>query len=560
MRERLTAALAGAALALGAAATPLAASAQGAHQGGTLRLVSNASEGTIDPQVNYTAQFWQVFFVVYDGLVGFAKASGEESNDIVADLAEAVPKPEDGGKTYVFKLREGIKFSNGQDVTPRDVVASFQRIFKVSSPNAGTWYNVIAGADACLKTPATCTLDGGVVADDKARTVTFHLTQPDAEFMDKLAVPFGVILPASTPAQDLGTKPAPSTGPYMIVSYDPNRQMRLVRNPNFKQWSEEAQPAGNADEIDYNYGLDDEAEVTAIENGQADFMFDDLPADRLGEVGSRFPSQVHISPQFAFFYLAMNVNLAPFNNEKAREAVAFAVDRRAIVNLRGGPRLATPTCQILPPGFPGYEPYCPWTKGASPQDPTKTWTAPDMARAKQLMQDSGIKPGTPITLITNDRAVERAMGTYVQGVLRNLGFDASTKALSPNIQFTYIQNTNNKVQISLTDWFQDYPAPSDFLNVLLSCDNFHPGSDASINISGFCSKDIDAQMKQALTTAVTDKTAANTMWAKIDQELTNTAAVAPLFTPKHVDFVSKRLANYIWSDQFRMIFSKVWVQ
>ena len=557
MRERLTATLAAGALALGAATIPLPAKAQGAgaHQGGTLRLVSNASAGTIDPQINYESQFWQVYFVVYDGLVSFAKATGEASNDIVADLAEAVPKPADGGKTYAFKLRDGIKFSNGQAVTPGDVVASFQRLFKVASPNAGSWYNVIVGADACLKTPATCTLDGGVVADNKARTVTFHLTQPDAEFMDKLAVPFGAILPASTPPQDLGTNPPPSTGPYMIASYDPNRQMKLVRNPYFKQWSEEAQPQGYADEIHYDYGLDDEAAVTAIENGQADFMFNDLPADRLGEVGSKFASQVHISPQLAIFYVAMNVNLAPFDNPKVRQAVNFAIDRRAVVNLRGGPRLSTVTCQILPPNFPGYEPYCPWTK-----NPGKTWSAPDMARAKQLMQESGIAPGQSVTLISDDVAVNREIATYLQSVLRDLGFNASIKTLSHNIQFTYIQNTNNKVQISLTDWYQDYPAPSDFLYVLLGCDSFHPGSDASPDIAGFCDKSIDAQMHQAMSTAVTDQAAANKMWAKIDKDMTDAAALAPLFNPKHADFVSKRLGNYMWSDQFRMIFSKAWVQ
>ena len=556
MRDRTTAMLAAGALALAAMTAPVASSAAaGPHQGGTLRLVSNASQGTIDPQINYTSAFWQVFFVTYDGLVGFAKANGETSNDVVADLAEAVPKPQGGGKTYVFKLRPGIAFSNGQAVTPGDVVATFRRLFKVSNPNAGTWYNVLVGADACLKTPASCTLDGGVVADDKAGTITFHLTQPDAEFMYKLSVPFAAVLPANTPAQDLGTKPAPGTGPYAIASYDPNRQMRLARNPHFKQWSEEAQPEGYVDEINYSYGLDDEAAVTAVENGQADWMFDDLPADRLGEIGSRYASQVHISPLFAFFYVPMNVNLAPFNNEKVRQAVNFAIDRRAVVNLYGGPRLATVSCQVLPPGFPGYQPYCPYTK-----NPGTTWTAPDMAKAKQLMQDSGVKPGTQVTLISNDRAVNRAIATYLQSVLHELGFDASVKALSPNIQFTYIQNTNNKVQISLTDWFQDYPAPSDFLNVLFSCANFHPGSDASINVSGFCDKAIDAQMQEALKTAVTDQAAANKMWAKIDQEVTDHAPAATLFTPKHVDFVSKRLGGYTYSDQFHMIFSRVWVQ
>ncbi len=554
MRMRSIAMLAAGALAFGAAAAPRAQAA-GAHTGGTLKLVSVASEGTIDPQINYTSMYWQVFFITYDGLVGFEKTSGPDSNKIVADLATEIPKPQDGGKTYVFTLRRGIKFSNGKTVTPDDVVASFQRLFKVSNPNAGTWYNVIVGADACLKTPATCTLSGGVVADDKANTVTFHLTAPDAEFMDKLAVPFGTILPADTAAKDLGTTPAPTTGPYMISQYDPNRIMKLVRNPYFKQWSAKAQPAGYVDEIDFNYGLSDEAAVTAVENGQADWMFNQPPTDRLGELGTKYAKQIYIRPLFAFYYVAMNTNLAPFNNLKVRQAVNFATDRRATVNLYGGPRLAQPTCQILPPGFPGYEPYCPWTK-----NPGKTWTAPDLAKAKALMQQSGVAPGTKVTLIVIDRAADRAIGGYLQSMLNSLGFNASLKAISPNIQFTYIQNTKNQVQISLTDWYQDYPAPSDFLNVLFSCANFHPGSDSSINISGFCDKGIDAQMQKALSTAVTDPEAALGMWAKIDRQVTDQAPVAPLFAPKHLDFVSKRLGNYTWSDQFHMIFSKVWVQ
>ncbi len=249
------------------------------------------------------------------------------------------------------------------------------------------------------------------------------------------------------------------------------------------------------------------------------------------------------------------MNLAPFDNLKVRQALNFAINRRAAVILYGGPRLATPTCQILPPGFPGYEPYCPYTKS-----PGTTWTAPDMARAKQLMQDSGIKPGEPVTVIVRDRAVDRAIGTYVLSVLHDLGFDAAVKSVSQNIQLTYIQNTSNKVQISLTDAFEDYPAPSDFLAVLFSCANFHPGSDSSINISGFCDKDIDAQMQQALATAETDTAAADKIWAEIDRAVTDQAPAVSLFTPKNVDFVSKRLGNYTYSDQFRMIFSQVWVQ
>ena len=175
------------------------------HRGGTLRLLSQSAGGSLDPKINYTLQYWTVYQYVYDGLVTFKHAAGSEGFTIVPDLAEAMPEPQNGGKTYVFKIRKGIKFADGRDLTVKDVVASFQRIFKVSTPTAGSFYNGIVGADACLKTPATCTLDGGVVADEAANTVTINLVAPDAEFFDKLAVPHGVILPADTPPKDMGS-------------------------------------------------------------------------------------------------------------------------------------------------------------------------------------------------------------------------------------------------------------------------------------------------------------------------------------------------------------------
>ena len=163
-----------------------------------------AAAGTMDPQINYTLQYWQLYQAIYDGLVAFKKGQGKEGFKVVADLAEEVPAPQDDGKTYVFKLRKGVKFSNGDPVAVKDVVASFQRIFKISGPTSGTFYNGIVGADACIKTPASCTLDGGVVGDEAANTITFHLTRADPEFMYKLAVPHASILPASTPANDMG--------------------------------------------------------------------------------------------------------------------------------------------------------------------------------------------------------------------------------------------------------------------------------------------------------------------------------------------------------------------
>lgn len=524
------------------------------HRGGTLRLLAKAAGGTLDPQVNYTLQYWQLFQATYDGLLAFKKAGGEGAFTVVPDLAETLPQPTNGGKTWVFTLRKGIKFSNGQPVTVNDVVASLRRIFKVKSPTSGGFYAGIVGAKACLAKPAGCTLKGGVSADPKKNTVTINLIAPDPEFKYKLAVPHASILPASAPANDAGTKPIPSTGPYYFASYNPNKQLVLKRNPYFKQWSKDAQPAGYPDQITQSFGLTVEAQITAIENGQADWTLESPPADRLNEMGTKFASQTHVETLTAFWYAPMNTNLAPFNNVKARQAVNFAIDRNALVKIFGGPKLATPSCQVLPPGFPGHVDYCPYTK-----NPGARWSAPDVAKAKQLVKESGTA-GQKVTVLSSDDEVNKAVGVYLQSVLNQIGYKASVKPISGNIFFTYVQNTKNKVQINVQQWYQDYPAASDFLNILFGCDSFHPGSDSSINIAGFCDKKIDAEMKDALKTALTDEAAANKEWAKIDKQVTDASPMATMFTPKHIDFVSKRVGNFTFSKQFYWLVSQSWVQ
>jgi peptide/nickel transport system substrate-binding protein len=559
---------AGVALALAASActssgttSPSASSTSGAggpfqpaHKGGTITLLAKSAGGSLDPQVNYTLQYWQLYQAMYDGLLAFKKVDGQSSFTVVPDLAEALPQVSDGGKTYVFKLRSGIKFSTGNPVTVDDVVASFERIFKVSSPTAGTFYNGIVGADTCLATPASCSLAKGVIGDAAASTVTIHLTAPDPEFQYKLAVPHATVLPKGSPATDAGTQPLPSTGAYMVSSYDPNRALKLVRNPNFSEWSRDAQPQGYPDEIDENFGLSVEAEVTAVQNGQADWVFDPPPADRLGELGTKYASQVHVNPLTAFWYLTLNMNLAPFNNPQARQAINWAVDRAALVQLYGGPNLAQPACTILPPGFPGHVDSCDYTKGGG-----TTWSAPDLDKAKQLVQQSGTA-GQEVGIVVQDDEVNKAIGEYLQSLLTQLGYKPKLKPLSANIQFTYIQNTNNKVQLALTSWYQDYPAASDFLNVLLSCASFHPGSDSSINIAGFCDKDIDAKMQHALTAGQTDQKQADTEWGQIDKAIMQQSPVVPVFNPKLIDFTSKRVGNYQFSKQFYMLVDQLWVK
>jgi len=539
----------------GSSSAPPSSAAAG-HKGGTFTILANSSFGVADPAQNYTLEEWQLLINTHDGLTQFKRVGGVEGTKIVPDLATELPTPTDGGKTYVFHIRSGIKFSNGQTLKPSDFVRTFTRQFTVPGPTS--FYSGIVGADKCK--PKKCDLSKGVVADDSAMTLTIHLTAPDTEFFDKLALPFAYAVPGNTSLKLTGNNVPPGTGPYMWKSYDPNKELVLVRNPYFKMWSKDAQPEGYPDQIIEKYGLPISEEVTQVENGQADEVFDGdvIPSDRLNELNSpKFQSQVHVNPLTADWYMALNTKTPPFNNLKARQAINFAADRNAYVKIGGGTSLAVPTCQILPPNFPGYKPYCPYTAGS---DHTK-WTAPDIAKAKQLVQQSGTA-GMKVVVNSATDETSKALAQQMVSDLNKIGYKASAVLLTGSIQYPFVQNSNNihKWNVAWSAWYQDYPVPADFLNVLLGCGNIHPGSDASPNIAEFCDKDIQAKMTQASNMQLTNLQGANDLWAQVDHEVTDQAPWVDLYNPKQIDFLSKRVGGYQWNPQWYILIDQLWVQ
>lgn len=201
------------------------------HKGGTLRLQAKAGDGTLDPHINYSNGNWQVFQAMYDGLLAFKKVGGEASYDLVPDLAEAMPQVSQDGRSYTFTLRKGVRFAGGGEVTVDDVVASFERIYKVSGPTSGTFYAGIVGAEDCVKKPKGCTLEAGVVADKAKNTVTINLVEPDSEFPLKLALPHAAVLPKDTPDKDQGTKPIGGTGSTRRPPTTPTRSSSSSATP-----------------------------------------------------------------------------------------------------------------------------------------------------------------------------------------------------------------------------------------------------------------------------------------------------------------------------------------
>jgi peptide/nickel transport system substrate-binding protein len=529
-------------------------SAAAGHAGGTFTILANSAFGVADPAQNYTLQEWQLLIDTHDGLTTFAKVGGVAGTKIVPDLATSIPVPTNGGKTYVFNIRRGIKFSNGQVMKPSDFVTTFERQFTVPGPTS--FYSDFVGASKC--STKGCDLSQGVVADDTNYTLTINLTAPDAELMDQLALPFAFVVPGSTSLKLTGNNVPPGTGPYMWKSYNPNSEAVLVRNKYFKVWSADAQPAGNPNEIIEKYGLQVSDEVTAVENGTANEVFDgdQIPSDQLTTLnGAQYAGQVHVNTLTADWYMALNTRRPPFNNLQARQAINYAANRTAYVKIAGGPSLAVPACQILPPNYPSYTPYCPFTTGAQ-----TVWSGPNIAKAKAMVKASGTAGMKVVVNGTNDQ-VGKELAEQMVSDLDSIGYKASTQLLGSGPQYSFVQNSANssKWNVAWSAWYQDYPAQSDFLNVLLGCGTIHPNSDASPNIAAFCDKSINSQILQAENLETTNPTQAATLWTQVDHETTLQAPWVDLYNPKQIDFLSKSVHGYLWNPQWYILIDQLWL-
>jgi peptide/nickel transport system substrate-binding protein len=183
------------------------------------------------------------------------RRSGDASGLTLApDLARTLPRPVNGGTTYSFMLRRGIRYSDGRLVRASDFRRGMQR--QLSFGANPPYYEGILGAPACEQHPGRCDLSAGIVTDDAAGTVMFRLAQADPEFLYKLALPLASPAPPGAPAHAIDRAPfPPGTGPYVISQFSLGKSLTLTRNPYFRQWSYAAQPAGYPDVIRYELGI-----------------------------------------------------------------------------------------------------------------------------------------------------------------------------------------------------------------------------------------------------------------------------------------------------------------
>lgn len=509
-----------------AAATPAGTSPPASVSGDVKVGMAKGDIDSLDPNRWYFAATWGLANGLCTTLLRYDDKAGQDGVKLTAGLSD-MPTVSTDGTEYTFKLR-AAKFANGDPITPADIQYTFERLMTPAIDTGTSGYFGLVGEDDFIAGKAPHVTGIRTTAD----SVVFKLTAADGSFPYKVALPTtcpvgtGAPLTPDTGA-DLLEKYA--SGPYVVKSYTPEQSMEWVRNPNYNTALGDR---GKAATISFTIGVDPAQAALKIKAGDIDLYTGNFPTADISQLATdaTLKKQVYNADRPAILTLFLNNTVAPFDNAKVRQAVNYAVNRTQIQRVWGGPSVGTPTDQILPPSVPDYAPYSVYPN------------QPDLVKAKQLMQDSGVTGPITVDLRTrNDVAGFNEVAQVVQSNLKEIGITVNIQGATGSVDGAFDSDAKNKAPMGLVTFSMDFPDGQAFINLLL--DPAKPdfgGSYARFNDASFIPQ------YEAVSKLTGDERAK--AYLALDQKImTDAAPWAPLLTPSRFDFVSAHVTGYTYS-------------
>jgi ABC-type transport system substrate-binding protein len=489
-------------------------------QGGEMTVTFKDDLITLDPAIGYDWKNWSVIKSVFDGLMDYKPGTTE----LIPDLAESYSVSDDG-LTYTFKLRHGVKFHNGREMTAADVKYSLERTCNpaTQSPGAG-YYGALEGFDDFQAGKAK-ELSGVQTPDDY--TVTIKLSRPDSTLLHLMALNFSFVVPkevVEAEGQDFGHKPV-GTGGFKVTEWTSGQSIALERNKDYYKAGEP-----HLDKITFQIGQEPVVNLLRLQKGEIDIPGDGIPPAKFTEVmnDAKWNKLVIVADQLQTGYVTMNVNIKPFDNVAVRQAVNMAINKDRIVQVINN--RAVPANQPLPPSMPGY-------------DQGFKGYAYDVDGAKAKLKEAGLADGFETDLYVANTDPQPRIAQAIQQDLAAIGIKANIKALD---QGNVIAAGGKKDGAPMIwsggmAWIADFPDPSNFYTVILGCGGAVEGG---WNWAWYCNKDLDKRADEAnamTNPADADKRAA--AWGKIFTDLMTDAPWAPVFNEKAYVIHSARIAG-----------------
>jgi peptide/nickel transport system substrate-binding protein len=501
-------------------------SASNAKKGGTITIAETSNPDFLDPALAYTVEASVAHWLIYPGLLTYKHEEGKAGAELQPGAAEKMPEISSDGKTYKFKLRKGLKYSDGTPAKASDFERTIQRSLTLEWGGL-SFFEAIDGVTEYVKNKKEGAKIKGIVADDKTGDITIKLTEKNGQFPYVLAFPSAGLVPGKTSFKNLSKEPPPGLGAYQFdnKAIEPNRSFALIRNPHFSNIP--GIPKGNIDRINVKLVKSQTRQAEDVISGKLDWMLDEPSQDLLPEIRAKYKDRYEENVANSTYYMFLNTKTKPFDKLEVRQAVNYAFDKRAAQRLFGG--LLEPDCNFLPPGMDGYKKIdpCPWG------DPNQ---APNVEKARQLIAKSGEK-GTKVTVWGDDEERSNRITQYYTDVLNKIGLEAKPKIIGAETYFATIGSKKLNAQTGFDDWFQDFPHPADFF-FLLESGSIQPTNNQNHSLAS--DKQLDSQantVKQGLAPDVADQA------ANLDKFVTapDKAYMLPYGHSKDTTFTSERM-------------------
>ncbi|WP_309085000.1 ABC transporter substrate-binding protein [Chelativorans sp.] len=518
MRKLLLAGVAAITLSAFPAAAP--SFAQEIKQGGSMTVTYKDDVSTLDPAIGYDWQNWSMIKSLFDGLMDYQPGTTE----LRPELAESYEISEDG-TVFTFKLRQGVKFHNGREMTAEDVKYSIERTVNpnTQSPGAG-FFGSIKGFEEASSGAAEGL--SGITVEDP-HTIRFDLSRPDATFLHVLALNFAHVVPKEEVEKhgaDFGKNPV-GTGAFKLGEWTLGQRLVFER---FEDYWNKGLP--KLDQIVFEVGQEPVVALLRLQNGEVDVPGDGIPPAKFVEVTNdpKFKDIIIQGGQLHTGYVTMNVKMPPFDEVEVRKAVNMAINKDRILRIINGRAVAAN--QPLPPSMPGYaKDY----KGY----------AYDPEGAKALLAEAGLADGFETELYVMNTDPQPRIAQAIQQDLKEIGINVSIKSLA---QANVIAAGGEEGQAPMIwsggmAWIADFPDPSNFYGPILGCGGAVPGG---WNWAWYCNKELDAAAAEA--DSIVDPARAEeriAKWSDIYLKVMEDAPWAPIFNEERFTIRSERIGG-----------------
>ncbi len=509
--------------------TEAAEGAGGLDTGSFLKIVELANPNTVDPEC--TTDYYLVSMNIFNRLVE-VKANDDGTSEIVPSLADSWKISEDG-LTYTFKLHEGVKYTNGADLTSDDVLYTFTRLLTYSNSLNGDIVDQIKGSDE-LKDGTAAALEGFTVIDDYNFSVT--LKEPYAAFLACLSTPGCSILDRETTDEagsDFGIDPAKTigTGYFKFESWTVNSEMVLEANKDC--WA----GAPGCDGIVIKIVPDEDTQRMMFENGEIDILnleYAKSQADYFLE-SDTYKDQIVSGNRVGVYYIAMNQSFEPLNDVKVRKAIQMAIDRQSILDALFGGR-GTLENGILPNGLIGYNKDLPAINY-------------DVEGAKELLTEAGYPDGFDLEISQSSEAnsTTENVNQIVQAMLGEIGINVTINVLD---DATYLDMRNaGELAMYNSSWSADFNDPDNFIYTFF-------GTVENTNRRCLGYTDTDIIDRVAAARAIVNEADRIAEYQELEKIIIqDDASWVPLFSVKHLFVVNPRVKNFTvswngWSDNY----------